>query len=294
MKFFSTVFLLFIATTMLQAGGPWAPGAKKGFFQFGAYGIPPSNQLFAINNKTQLLSRKVSDYTFQFYGEYGISKRFWLVAELPFKFVNSASALTPIDSSQANIILPSGNQIGGSLFGLGNVGIAAKYNLYNKGVNISAGLGITAPTGSYNSQNSLRTAFPTWGIMPQISIGTGGNRFYGFIEGGVNFRFATPNSSQKYSHEAIATLEFGYKISKKGAYLSLFSQARLSFRNHADNAEIPTGFFVNNQEYVSFGLKGILPIKPNMGFTLSFGGAFYAVHLQKAPSLGLGFYYKLT
>lgn len=295
MKPFFCLFLAFALPFAAQAGGPWPPGKGRGFFQLGAYGIPPTNQLFGPNGKTQFLHRAIGDYTFQGYGEYGLGKRLWLVGDLPFKLVNSSPSLGAVDSTglaPQGPVLPSG-----SLFGLGNASLGLRYNFYNRGLNLAGGLQISAPTGRHQASTALRTAFPVWGIMPMLSAGGGFGRFYTLVEGGVNLRFDARKQPDDdgYSHEWLANWELGYKLSETyPAYLALFVHARYSFQNRPDAAILSTGLFVNNQNYLAWGFKAILPLKnERMGFTLSLAGAFASLHLQKSPSVGLGFYYKL-
>jgi hypothetical protein len=291
---FSLLLSFCASSTTVLAGGPWPPGKGKGFFQLGTYFIPPTNEFFAVGGKTQLLQREIFDVSIQGYGEYGLTSKLWLTADLPFKIVSTAPELSVIDSSRSNILLPpNGTLPSARLAGLGNSSLGLNMNLYNKGVNISAGLNFTLPATSADLNSSLRTGAPIFGIMPKVAIGTGGARWYGFIETGLHFRFKSGAAAPDYSHEWLSGLELGLKIGQKGVYLSLFSQARISLKNHVDSPDSRSSLFVNNQEYVSFGLKGIIPIHKQMGFTLFFGGAFYAVHYQKALSLGLGFYYKL-
>lgn len=295
LSYFGLAALFFFSSnSQLLAGGPWPPGKGKGFFQLGTYFIPPTNEFFAVGGKTQLLQRSIFDLSVQGYGEYGLTSKLWLTADLPFKMVATSSDLVPIDSSRSNILLPPSAALPSArLAGLGNSSLGINMNLYNKGVNISAGLNFTLPATSADLNSSLRTGAPIFGIMPKVAIGAGGARWYGFLETAFHLRFKSGAAAPAYSHEWLSGLELGYKIGQKGVYLALFSQARISLKNEADSPDSRSSLFVNNQEYVSFGLKGIIPIHKQMGFTAFFGGAFYALHYQKAPSVGLGFYYKL-
>jgi len=53
-----------------------------------------------------------------------------------------------------------------------------------------------------------------------------------------------------------------------------------------------TGLYVNNQEYGSFGFKGIAEFTDKFGITAGFGGAFFGNNVAKQAALTFGIYRK--
>lgn len=289
------VLILLLGISELYAGGPWAKKKGAGYVQLGFYVIPPTNFLFNDNIDTRLLNRVVLDGTAQIYGEYGIIDKLTLSTSLPFKLVMAGERAASTDSIAVQA--PSTVLESGTLFGLGNYELGAKYNFFNKnGFLISAIMNFSAPTGvplkNTKVQNTgLRTAHPTWGFQPGISVGYGTDKLYTYLDVAANLR------THGYSHEIMANFEFGYKIWK--LYLAIALQARFALTQGLDipeqsslNQDIHTGMYINNQNYLAWIAKVIIPFNDNFGANLSFAGAFLGNNVQQSPSIGVGIYYK--
>ncbi|MCP4442566.1 MAG: hypothetical protein GY810_26970 [Aureispira sp.] len=286
--------LLLVGATEVYAGGPWPKKKGSGYVQLGVYVIPPTNALFNNNFETRLLNRAVIDGTAQIYGEYGVLDKLTLSTSLPFKLVVAGEVIKPEDSTAVQP--PSQILDSGTLFGLGNYELGAKYNFFNKsGFLVSGFVNFSMPTGvplkSAKVQNTgLRTAHPTWGFMPGISIGYGADKLYTYLDVGANIR------THGYSHEIMANFEFGYKIWK--LYLAVAIHARFALNKGLDIPEtaldqtIHTGMYINNQNYLAWTAKVIIPFNDNFGANLSFSGAFMGENVQQSPSIGLGIYYQ--
>lgn len=286
MKPFIFIFLLVFCTALgLQAGGPWPAGKNKGYFQLGAslnkYDrliVPSSSPLY---NKRLL--RYVVDNTVQIYGEYGVTEKFTLVTAIPLKLLSTGSAPLPNgDAFPAANLLPAG-----SLTGLGNIMLTAKYTFYNKGLVFAGQLQAEAPTFSRKESIGLRTGYDTWVACPGISVGASTKKLYGFADVGYALR------TGDYSNELRYNAEIGGRFIKK-TWLALAFNNKKSFKNVERNEGnvAQTAMYVNNQSYNAFGLKIAYAFTDNIGINLSAFGAFGGENVAAAPTFNAGVYYK--
>jgi hypothetical protein len=294
MKYSLLLLLLMLCFAELQAGGPWTKKKGEGYVQFAAYAIPPINRLSINAYRTKFLNRSIFDATGEFYTEYGLTNKFTLSASLPIKFVSSGQDVQTVDSSQL-----SGGAFGapgkvldaGTLVDLGNIRLAGKYNFLSKTIHLAAHALISAPTAiqAYDPNTALRTAYPCWGFQPSLSIGYGKEKMYTYLETGMNFR------THNYSHQWVANFEIGWRIGKR-AYFAIALDAMLCLPGGADvpnsTEEVQTGLYVNNQNFVAFTLKGIIPVSDHVGLNVSLSGGLWANNVQQGPNIGLGVYYK--
>lgn len=294
MKLSLLIILLSLSFVELQAGGPWTKKKGEGYVQFAAYAIPPINRLSINAYRTKFLNRSIFDATGEFYAEYGLTKRLTLSASLPIKFVSAGQNIAQVDSSQltAGAFGPPSKVLdAGTLVDLGNIRLAGKYNILSKKIYLSAHALISAPTAiqAYNANTALRTAYPCWGFQPSLSIGYSKDKMYTYLESGMNFR------TDDYSHQWVANFEIGWRIGKR-AYFAIALDAILCLPGGADvpnsTAEVQTGLYVNNQNFVAFTLKGIIPVSDFVGINISLSGGLWANNVQQGPNIGLGVYYK--
>ena len=86
----------------------------------------------------------------------------------------------------------------------------------------------------------------------------------------------------------------GRKIGKK-IWLFCFLDISKSLNNgaiKANNDDIQDALYVNNQEYGSFGFKGIGEFTEKFGVTAGFGGAFFGNNVAKQAAITFGVYHK--
>lgn len=176
----------------------------------------------------------------------------------------------------------------GTLAGFGNINITPKYQLLNGTLKLTGGLKLSLPTGSSDHLTGLKTAYETFGIMPIIDLGYSKNKFYGFIETGYSFR---TDLADDFKFE----LEVGYKIYKNiYAILNFNSKFSTIDATLSKFTSKQTGLYANGQEYSALTLKVSSPIKNNFGINLHTTLINFHGHLvQRSPSIGGSFYYKL-
>jgi len=262
------------------AGGPWVKKKGEAYFQLGGGIIPATNELFYKSNQFLFLNRSVTDLSFGFYNEYGLTNKLTLITNIPFKYVYSSNK---IDTTSFLPLLKSG-----SLAGFGNINFTPKYELLNKVIKVSAGVKFSLPTGKADNYTGLKTAYQTFGIMPIIDIGYSKNKFYTYIETGYNYRTSLADD---FKFE----IELGYNIYKNVyAILNFNSKFSTFTQNLLPTLNEQTGLYANGQEYTAFTLKISTPIKNNFGINMHITLLNLGGHLvQKSPSIGGSIYYKL-
>lgn len=294
MKYTIVILALCVGLGELQAGGPWTKKKGEGYIQFAAYTIPPINRLSINAYRTKFLNRSIFDATAEFYAEYGLTNRFTLYASLPLKVVGSGEQVAAVSPQQLRnrAFGPPGEVLdAGTLVDLGNARFGGKYNFLSKRIHLSAHALVSAPTAiqAYNPATALRTAYPCWGVQPSLSIGYGKEKMYTYLESGMNFR------TDNYSHQWVANFEIGWRIGKR-VYFAIALDAILCLPGGVDvpnsTEEVQTGLYVNNQNFVAFTLKTIIPVSDYVGINVSLSGGLWANNVQQGPNIGIGVYYK--
>ncbi|MEO5675291.1 MAG: hypothetical protein ABIQ74_11660, partial [Chitinophagales bacterium] len=168
--------LLFLCNSVCAfAGGPWSQDKHHGYVQLSGTYIGYDHRYINNQNFSDIM-HKVTDVTLQGYCEYGISNRFTLIANIPFKLQN-IQPNNAIDSSDTRYY-------NGSLTGFGNISVSGKYRFLNKKLVAAAHLRIDARSFAENQSIGLRTGYPEYGIAPSLSLGRGGDRWFAYAEAG--------------------------------------------------------------------------------------------------------------
>ena len=271
---------IFFLSINIFGQSPWTK--KKGAFytQLSFSTIANYNTLYGSPEK--VLNGNVTDNTIQFYTEYGITDKTTLIVNAPIKLISQK------DISLICVGIAPCGTIDNKKTALGNIEIGIKHNFYNKDWLISGQVNIEANTGTFDANSGIRTGYDAWTVTPLLTVGRGYNNWYlqGFT--GVNIRTNGYSSNFKIGGEV------GYKPIPK-----LWLIANLDITQSFNNGEVIlptsnllTGLYINNQEYVSFGLKTIGEITKNFGLTAGLGGAFSGNKVAKKGAFNLGLYHK--
>lgn len=279
MKNFTKLLFLLISISAFSQS-PWTQEKGKFYTQLSFTTIPNYDTLFG--EPDQNLFGNYSDNTVQFFGEYGLSDKTSLVVNLPVKLISVKGFEDPrIDCSGDCGKDYSNNSLGNISFGL-------KHNFYKKDWVLSGQLSLEANTGSYDTVSGIRTGYDAWSFTSLFLAGRGFGKTYvqGFI--GADIRTNDYSSNFKIGGEV------GRKITKN-IWLIGFLDVSKSLEN--GDVVLPvlnnlTGLYVNDQEYGSFGLKGIGEFSDKFGITAGFGGAFFGNNVAKQAALTFGLYHK--
>ena len=278
MRQFFVITLIMSSLSLSSVAGPWLPGYRKGFAQLGYSGLYYSS-VFSPTGTERAVYRNTSDVTIQLYAEYGIAENWGIRAVLPYKML----ATGPTTNATAN---PTP---GGTLTGLGNIGLGVKRALLNGTAKLSVGVDVLANTFTNNDRLGLRTGYEGWTVLPYLSLGAGGGRTYYFAEAGYGFM------TQNYSNFLKVNGELGYKVLPR-----LWVAGTLDFRLPAKNGPFFnteayqfTTTYVNDQMYLGTGVKAAFDLVPDkLGLSASVIGALAGQNVPFARSFNAGIFIK--
>jgi len=279
MKNLYTIIAL-LSSSFLFAQSPWTQEKGKFYTQLSFTTIPSYDAIFSDSN--QNLFGTYSDNTVQFFGEYGLSDKTSLLVNLPFKLISVKGFEDPrIDCSG-----DCGRDYSNNTFG--NISVGLKHNFYKKDWVFSGQLSVEANTGSYDANSGIRTGYDAWSVTPLFLAGRGFGKTY--IQSFIGADIRTNGYSSNFKIGG----EIGHKITKK-IWLIGFLDISKSLEN--GDIVLPvqntlTGLYVNDQEYGSFGFKGIREFTDKFGATAGFGGAFFGNNVAKQAALTFGVYHK--
>ncbi len=261
-----------------EAQSPWTR-SKAGFYAQAAWHfIPAYESLFSPILADYPLDREITEGTFQLYGEYGVSRKTTLVASLPFRFLKAGRFLE-------NFATPETKS--GAWNGLGNISLGVRRAILEGNLRLTGSLRIDAPIDHYDDATGLSTGYNAWTVLPMLSTGMGLRRGYWYAYAGYGLR------TNDYSHFLDIGAEAGVRFKK--VWFIGFSEWMHSLENGA--VELPfhnrlTGLYVNDQGWLSVGLKSVVEINRFWGLVLSAAGAADGQWVPKRPGFSAGTYFK--
>lgn len=280
MKTLVWIISLFLFCPLLTAQSAWTLEKNHWYTQIGFTNIGPYNELFVNGSDKREIPFEITDNTLQFYGEYGLLDKLTLSLSLPLKFIRTNS-----QASTLNAVIASE-----SVSVLGNISFGIKRKLYDNKIVISSSFVIDANTSQYFKDSGIRTGYDAWTFLPSISFGKGTDKY--FLQGSLGMGLRTNN----YSHYLNLKGEVGYKFFNR--FWTIFY---MDYKDSFENGTIllpvnnlTTSLYVNNQEYLGYGIKVIAELNSSVGITSGFGGALTANSEARKAALNLGVYFKLS
>jgi hypothetical protein len=274
----SLIAFFLLVPVLVQAGGPWVRGYRKGFLQIGYSGLYYDG-VFGPSGSEQASFRPTSDVTWQLYAEYGFAKGWEVRGVLPYKRLSTGASTNTLENP-----VPAG-----TLSGLGNIGLGVKRAILDGPVKLSVGVDALANTFTNNDRLGLRTGYEGWTVLPYLSLGSGGKRTYFYAEVGYGFM------TQNYSNFLKLNGEFGYQVHPR-----LWVAGTLDFRLPARNGPFFnteayqfTGTYLNDQQFLGTGIKAAYDILPDkLGLTASAIGALSGENVPFSRSYNAGIFIK--
>jgi hypothetical protein len=275
MKKLLSPFLLFVLiATQINAQQAWTRAKGTYYAQIGASFLKANSLLNGTENAIPL-NRDITDITIQGYGEYGLTNRLTLSAQIPLKILSVSNTINQL------------NVVDGNLTTFSNLQAALTANFYNKnGYVISGKTNIGLPTAKYQETTGLLSGFNATSVTPSLLTGFGHAKFFTSAEFGYVFR--TNNYSNRFATAWQIGKFFG-KNKKLLAILNLDLMKSDEKGTYDDGLSTTTGLYLDEQSYLSPGLKFGYKATQKVMFWLSAGGGVGGVTRNIAASPGLSF-----
>ena len=279
-RFFQLTAIVLINVFALSnsyAQQAWTKEKGKFYAQIGASYLT-YNQL--LNGETKpanwtKLNADFTDMTVQAYGEYGVTNRIMLSAQLPFRLLSSTNVTQPNTISA------------GSLTALGNIHAAVTGNFYNKdGVVVSGKVNVGLPTAKYDAPTGLRSGFDATSVEPSLLLGYGHAKFFASGEMGYVLR------NNNYSNRVHAAAQIGKFFGKNKKLMGILNVELMksgSDGTYNDGTSAKTGLYLDEQSYLSPTIKLGYKATPKVTLWLSAGGGLAPITKNIAASPGLSF-----
>ena len=280
---YSAIFILvlFLVNNSLIAGA-WLQGKNKGYSQFG-FSYLHYNKMF-YNAKAYNMPRSVTDITYQWYQEYGLSNDFDLISVIPLKSVSNGE---PNDLFDFSSISKFPNQF--SLFGPGNIELGIKYSLKEKKTMQSLVLKWVMPTAIKDENSGLNTGYDGSGIYGAYLLGKGWNKSYFSGELGMCYR------TNGFSNDLSVLLEYGRKLKFLNNDLWMVFVMNIlqptNKGNYENGNRYYSGLYASNIRFYSPGLKLNYNITDKFWLNVSSFGALNANLGGKAPIINISIAY---
>jgi hypothetical protein len=276
-KLFILLTISALTFNITQAQQAWTKEKGKFYAQVGASFLSYSQLLNGKSAPTTWtnLNGKFTDVTVQAYGEYGITNRLTVSAQLPIRLLSSKEITLP------NTITA------GSLTALGNIQAALTANFYNKeGIVFSGKANVSLPTAKYDAPTGLRSGFDATSFTPSLMVGIGRAKFFASGEAGYVLR------NNGYSNRLHLAGQIGKFFGKNKKLLGILNVELMksgSDGTYNDGNSTKTGLYLDKQTYLAPTLKLGYKATPKVTLWLSGGSGIAPITKNIAASPGLSF-----
>ncbi|WP_158841613.1 hypothetical protein [Polaribacter sp. L3A8] len=261
----------------------WTQEKNKGFYKLSAWYLEADKHYTDTGETDPNTTRGL--FNINLYGEYGISKKFDVIAYIPFF---SRSFENSVVSGTTGEVIEKGegfNSVGDIEFGI-------KYGILNiKNYAWSTTLSFGIPTGSSEggSDGSFQTGDGEFNQNLRTDFGIsyhlGELPVYSKVYLGFN------NRTKGFSDEFRTGLEFGANIIKDKLWLIGKGDVLNSLKNGSLNSQNSQGsIFANNIEFVSLGAEINYYLTPKFGVSLNYSSAVSGRIIYASPSISGGIF----
>lgn len=270
------LFLLLPAVSVYADGWPQRQG--HGYYKLGVYTLRATHYYEPGGNRIAIPT--VGDYTFSFYGEYGLTDRLTAIAYVPFQRIT----LNRQVGRESGFVFSEGD----ATTGLADPFVGARFGLLQfGGTVVSAGLKLGIPLGTKDQTNGLNTGD---GELNQLITLETGHSFYpmpayAVVTTGFNQR------SGGFSDEFTYSLEAGYTVANAWTIIGRV-QGLESFQNGDASAGGQLGFAGNDQRYLLYGMELAYTRNDRYGVTFGVQNATRAQNVLSAPAFSFGLFLK--
>ena len=269
------LFLLFPAVSV-QADG-WPQRRGHGYYKLGFYTLRATHYSEPGGNRIAIPT--VGDYTFSFYGEYGLTDRLTAIAYVPFQRIT----LNRQVGRETGFVFTEGDEI----TGLADPILGLRFGLLQFGGTVlSASLKLGLPLGTSDQTNGLNTGDGE--LNQQLSLEAGHSFYpipaYAVVKAGFNQR------SSGFSDEVDYGVEAGYTVAN--AWTIIGRVQGLESLKNGDATGGQLGFAGNDQRYLLYGAELAYTHNDTYGFSVGVQNATRAHNVLSAPTFSIGIFLK--
>ncbi|MCR9015549.1 hypothetical protein [Aquiflexum gelatinilyticum] len=281
LKFLQIAALFFVVQEVDGQSG-WTKSKGEGFFQT-SFSTFNSKDYFTLEGE-KLLTNRFHQQSIVFYGEYGVTDKFTVIANLPLQNFNGFETTETVS-------------------GLGDLRLEFKHSLLKKFLPLAISVAPEIPTGRANNfANSIVNDFErinlpsgdgefnVWTTLA-TSFALGDFPFYGSLFGSYNYR--TQYDGISFSDQMAVGVEFGYKFFDK-----VWVNARLNGLTSVDEITEVTDFVRGDgTEYTSYSIGASVPVYKEFHLNLNYRNfndlLFQRKNIYSGGVFTLGIYYNL-
>lgn len=281
LKFLQIAALFFVVQEVDGQSG-WTKSKGEGFFQT-SFSTFNSKDYFTLEGE-KLLTNRFHQQSIVFYGEYGLTDKFTVIANLPLQNFNGFETTETVS-------------------GLGDLRLEFKHSLLKKILPLAISVAPEIPTGRANNfANSIVNDFErinlpsgdgefnVWTTLA-TSFALGDFPFYGSLFGSYNYR--TQYDGISFSDQMAVGVEFGYKFFDK-----VWVNARLNGLTSVDEITEVTDFVRGDgTEYTSYSIGASVPVYKEFHLNLNYRNfndlLFKRKNIYSGGVFTLGIYYNL-
>lgn len=271
--------LLFSLEVAAQSG--WTKGKKEGFYQL-SYQSMTSKDYYTLGGEL-LETNQFSQQSMVFYGEYGVTDRFTIIANLPLQTWNGFETTEKVS-------------------GLGDLRLEFKHAILKKYLPLTISVAPELPIGKANN-----FAKSTINDFEQINLPSGDGEFnvwstiassfalpkapfYGTFFAAYNMR--TEYDGIQFSDQYALGAEIGYHIASK-----VWVNARLNALATVGDVRVATDFVRGDgTEYTSFSFGASVPIYKQVNLSLNYRNfndlIFDRKNIYSSGVVSIGVYYE--
>ncbi len=270
---------LFSIDAAAQSG--WTKAKSEGFYQL-SYQTMRSNDYYSLEGNL-LVTNQFSQQSLVFYGEYGVTDKFTIIANWPLQTWNGFETTETV-SGLGDLRLEFKHALLKKYFPL-SVAVSpelpigkANHFAQSKAIDFEQ-INLPSGDGEFNVWTTLATSF----ALPSIP-------FYGNIFGSYNFR--TEYKGVSFSDQLAIGAEIGYHIAD-----FVWVNARLNALKSVDEVVVATDFVRGDgSEYTSYSFGASVPIRKNIHVSLNYRNfndlIFNRKNIYSSGVFGLGIYYE--
>lgn len=260
----------------------WTKAKKEGFYQL-AFQSFKSKDYYSLSGDL-LETNQFSQQSLVFYGEYGVTDKFTIIANWPLQTWNGFETTETVS-------------------GLGDLKLEFKHALLKKYLPLSISIAPEIPIGRANNFASSKLndfeeinlpsgdgEFNVWSTLAS-SFALPNAPFYGSIFGAYNYR--TEYKGVSFSDQIGIGAEIGYQIAGK-----VWVNAKLNALSSVEDVTVVSDFVRGDgTEYTSYSFGASMPVYQNIHLSLNYRNfndwIFSRKNIYSAPVFGIGIYYQV-